>query len=205
VISSTEIEQKAAELDVSCQNVERDYVHSWLLKQLFAHPRLGDVLVLKGGSAIRKGYIVGARYSKDLDFSSATEIDEQLLLRELEQVMTAAQLGSGVKFCIDRTRVAEKRLTIPGVKTVEARVYFKGFYANESITLRSHLDIDEFEKTYLPIQSRRLLHDYSDANACTGLIKCQKLEETLASKLTALLFRHKGSDVSNAQMSLVAS
>jgi hypothetical protein len=38
VIFDSEIEQKAVELDVSPQNVERDYVHGWLLKEIYAHP-----------------------------------------------------------------------------------------------------------------------------------------------------------------------
>jgi predicted nucleotidyltransferase component of viral defense system len=64
VIFDSEIEQKAVELDVSPQNVERDYVHGWLLKEIYAHPRLANLIVLKGGNAIRKGYMPGARYSK---------------------------------------------------------------------------------------------------------------------------------------------
>ncbi len=183
------------ELDVSPQNVERDYVHGWLLKEIYSHSTLASRLALKGGNAIRKGYLAGARYSKDLDFSCATEIDQDLLLDELDQVVRAAQIGSGVKFYVDRTRIADKKLNIPGVKAVEARIYFKGFYSEERVTLRSHLDINEFDRTYLPIQSRTLLHQYSDADACSGQIRCQKLEEILASKLTTLLFRHKAQDL----------
>jgi predicted nucleotidyltransferase component of viral defense system len=195
MISDSEIEQKALELDVSPQHVERDYVHGWLLREIYRHPILAGMLALKGGNAIRKGYLTGARYSKDLDFSSATEIDQDQLLDHLEYVIAAAQIGSGVKFCTDRTRVAEKRLDIPGVKAVEVRIYFKGFYAEESVTLRSHMDINQFEKTYLPVQSKPLLHPYSDSAACSGQIKCHKLEEILASKLTTLLFRHKAQDL----------
>jgi hypothetical protein len=52
VIFDSEIEQKAVELDVSPQNVERDYVHGWLLKEIYAHPRLANLIVLKDGNAI---------------------------------------------------------------------------------------------------------------------------------------------------------
>lgn len=61
MISDLEIAQKSAELDVSPQNVERDYVHGWLLKEIYSHPTLAGRLVLKGGNAIRKGYVIGAR------------------------------------------------------------------------------------------------------------------------------------------------
>jgi predicted nucleotidyltransferase component of viral defense system len=195
MISDREIEQKAAELDVSPQNVERDFVHGWLLKQIYEHSALASQLVLKGGNGIRKGYLVGARYSKDLDFSCATSLDEAELYEHLQSVLIAASAASGVQFSLDRTRVDEKRLNIPGVKATEARIYFKGFYAEENITLRTHLDIGELEKTYLPVQSRTLIHPYSDSSECTAQIKCQKLEEILASKLTTLLFRRRAQDL----------
>ena len=195
MISDAEVERKAAELDVSPQNVERDYVHGWLLKHIFEHPILADRLVLKGGNGIRKGYLGGARYSKDLDFSCVTEFNELELYEYLQGVLRAASSSSGVQFSLDRTRIDEKRLNIPGVKATTARVYFKGFYAEENITLRTHLDIGELEKTYLPVQSRMLIHPYSDVSECIAQIRCQKLEEILASKLTTLLFRRKAQDL----------
>lgn len=195
MISDVEIEQKAVELDVSPQNVERDYVHGWLLKHIYEHPALASQLVLKGGNGIRKGYLGGARYSKDLDFSAASAIDQRELYENLQSVLIAASASSNVHFSLDRTRVDAKRLTIPGVQATEARIYFKGFYSEESITLRTHLDIGELERTYLPVQSRSLLHPYSDAAQCGAQIRCHNLEEILASKLTTLLFGRKAQDL----------
>ena len=48
---------------------------------------------------------------------------------------------------------------------------------------------------YLPVQGRQLLHPYSDAAACAGVIRCQQIEEVLASKLTALLHRYRAADL----------
>ena len=195
MISDVEIERKAIELDVSPQNVERDYVHGWLLKHIYEHPALASQLVLKGGNGIRKGYLGGARYSKDLDFSTAFAIDQRELYENLQSVLIAASASSSVHFSLDRTRVDPKRLAIPGVQATEARIYFKGFYSEENITLRTHLDIGELERTYLPVQSRSLIHPYSDAAQCGAQIRCHKLEEILASKLTTLLFRRKAQDL----------
>ncbi|MFK4492875.1 putative nucleotidyltransferase component of viral defense system [Bradyrhizobium sp. USDA 336] len=191
--------------DISPQNVERDYVHGWLLREIFAHRRLSNLLVPKGGSGIRKGYLPGTRYSKDLDFSCENALNENQLHSDLSEILEAAKAGSGVQFAMDRTRVAEKNLKIPGVQALEVRIYFKGFYAEESVTLRSHLEISEFEKPYLPIQTRPLLHPYSDQAACTGPIRCQKLEELLAAKLTTLLFRRKAQDLFDLFYSIVFS
>src|ERR1700733_6883371 len=98
MISDAEIEEKALELDVSPQNVERDYVHGWLLKHIYEHPVLASQLVLKGGNGIRKGYLGGARYSKDLDFSTAFAIDQRELYENLQSILIAASASSNVRF-----------------------------------------------------------------------------------------------------------
>jgi Nucleotidyl transferase AbiEii toxin, Type IV TA system len=96
---------------------------------------------------------------------------------------------------LDRIVTRDKNLPIPGVEALEARIYFRGFYGEENLTLRTQLDITQFEKIYLPIQSRALLHPYPDAFECSATIRCQKMEEILASKLTALLHRRRPGDL----------
>jgi hypothetical protein len=100
-----------------------------------------------------------------------------------------------VQFFIDRTIVKNKELPIPDIEAVEARVYFKGFYREENIVLKAQLDVTEFDRPHLPIQSRQLLHPYSDSDLCSGTIACQKIEEILASKLNTLLQRRKAGDL----------
>jgi hypothetical protein len=78
----------------------------------------------------------------------------------------------------------------------EARLYFRDFYGNpNSITISVRLDFTEFEHIYLPIQNRQLIHPYSDAPQCQVELRCQKLEELLASKLKCLLQRRHSSDL----------
>ena len=57
MISDAEIETKAAEFQLRPLDVQKDYVYSWLLKGLFQRPALAAQLVLKGGNALRKGYL----------------------------------------------------------------------------------------------------------------------------------------------------
>ena len=61
--------------------------------------------------------------------------------------------------------------------------------------IRVDLDVKEFDRLFLPIQSRRLIHAYSDAAQCQADIQCVKLEELLASKLKALLQRQHSPDL----------
>ena len=79
----------------------------------------------------------------------------------------------------------------------------KLFYGEEDISLKVQLDVTEFEKIYLPVQQRPLIHPYSDAAQCTTLIQCQKIEEILASKLTTLLHRRKAIDLFDLLYSIV--
>ena len=155
MITDAEIEAKAAELRSFPSDVEKDYVHGWFLKGIAARPGLAPQLVLKGGNALRKGYLTDARFSKDLDFSAVASMDRAALERELRDVCAFVEQQTGVHF-VDKTVIKDKDLPIPDVQALEARIYFKGFYNEEKITLKTQLDIAEFDRIHLPIQNRAL-------------------------------------------------
>ncbi|MEA3374922.1 MAG: nucleotidyl transferase AbiEii/AbiGii toxin family protein [Chloroflexota bacterium] len=50
--------------------LEKDYALGYLLAGMARVPELHDVLVLKGGTALRKFYFRDYRFSEDLDFSA---------------------------------------------------------------------------------------------------------------------------------------
>lgn len=194
MIGNKDIEEKAAEFSISPIEVEKDYVYSWLLKAIYERPDLSQRLVLKGGQAIRKAYLPGTRFSKDLDFSVADALDHSFFAQELQEICKRITAATGIQFS-GEVLVKDKNLPIPGVDAFEARVYFKGFYREESLNLRAQLDVTQFDRIVLPIQTRPLLHPYPDAAECAGMIRCQKLEEILASKLTAILHRRRCGDL----------
>jgi predicted nucleotidyltransferase component of viral defense system len=196
MIDKCEIDAKAEELGVHAANVQRDYVFGWLLSSLYRGDNaLRPLLVLKGGNCFRKAYFEHARFSNDLDFSTQTALDIQVLLKGLKQACTVAGESSGVEFLIDDSRVSEKRLADEESQIYEARIYFKSFYGEEDVRIRVNLDIKEYDRIFLPIQTRRLIHSYSDRASCQGNIPCLKLEELLASKLRALLQRRHSPDL----------
>ena len=194
MITDVEIEKKAAEFQLRPIEVQKDYVYGWLLKGLYLRPTLAPQLVLKGGNALRKGYLPDTRFSKDLDFSARQEIPLSLLESELKEVCSFVSAQTGVQF-IDKMSVREKDLAIPEIEALEARLYFKSFYGEENLSLRTQLDVTQFDRIYLPIQTRQLIHAYSDNAACATAIQCHKLEEILASKLTTLLHRRNPVDL----------
>jgi hypothetical protein len=118
MITDKDIDTKAKESGISAIAVEKDYVYGWLLKELFNRPALSQLLVLKGGQAIRKGYLPSTRFSKDLDFSALAHIDTWLLEGELRGVCAAINAATGITF-LDRIVTRDKNLPIPrGCRTL---------------------------------------------------------------------------------------
>ena len=196
MIEKEEIDSKSEELGVHVSNVQRDYVFGWLLSGLFqlSNP-LRELLILKGGNAFRKAYFQNARFSNDLDFSTEVELNEDVLRDGVAQACTYAKASSGVEFHIDQSRIGTRSFAEKDTTLYEARIYFKSFYGEEKITLKAKLDVKEFDRIFLPVQTRNLIHAYSDHHSCQGEVRSLKLEELLASKLKALLQRQHSPDL----------
>lgn len=195
MITTDEINQKAKEYGINPPDVEKDYVFGWLLNALYTHSALNNLLILKGGNGLRKAYLPNTRFSKDLDFSVEQQIETDFLHDELNKICEVVNKNTGIKFELDRTIVRPKDVPIPNNDILEARMYFKGFYGEETISLKTQLDITQFDKIYLPIQTVSLIHPYSDRDQCLSNIRCQKAEEILASKLNSMLHRQKVADL----------
>ena len=60
--------------------IELDYLQSWILAAISRVPALGDSLVFKGGTALKKCYFGDYRFSEDLDFSGldGTPSDDEM-------------------------------------------------------------------------------------------------------------------------------
>lgn len=196
MIQRDEIDAMAQSLDVNPADVEKDYVHGWLLSLLYSSSDLASRLVLKGGNCLRKGYFEHARYSNDLDFTTPVGIEQEVLHRELNAICSALTERTGVSFDLSKTRVVDKRNVDTERKVSEARLYFRDFYGKEShIILAVKMDVTQFDRIYLPVQQRSLIHPYSDAEACQTAIRCVKLEEVLATKMRCLLQRKHIADL----------
>ena len=190
MISTQELREQAAAHQLTEPDVQRDYVFGWLICGIFRESPLRDQIVLKGGNALRKGYFPGTRFSDDLDFSTAHGLDSGVLLAELNQVCAFAQQATGVEFDLARNQIADEQQIDRTRRVYKVRLYFKNFLAGaDHITLKVRVDVTEYDRLYLPVQERNLIHPYSDADVCHASIRCVKLEEALADKLKCLLQR----------------
>jgi len=69
MIKPGEIQNKAREVGVRDQQIEKDYILSWILQGIAQHKHLSKTIVFKGGTVLKKVYFEDYRFSEDLDFT----------------------------------------------------------------------------------------------------------------------------------------
>ncbi len=69
MIKPKEIQQKAREVGVRDQQIEKDYMLSWILKGISQHEQLSKIITFKGGKVLKKIYFEDYRFSEDIDFT----------------------------------------------------------------------------------------------------------------------------------------
>lgn len=106
MISREELLVRAAAFDLGEADIQRDYLFGWIVSGVFRMSSLADRATLKGGNALRKGYLPGTRFSDDLDFSTRDNLDSDTVLAELNRVCEFASETTGVTFDISRNRLS---------------------------------------------------------------------------------------------------
>ena len=69
MIKPGEIQNKAREIGVRDQQIEKDYILSWILEGIAQHEQISTAIVFKGGTVLKKVYFEDYRFSEDLDFT----------------------------------------------------------------------------------------------------------------------------------------
>ena len=69
MIKPGEIQKKARKEGVRDQQIEKDYILSWILQGVAMHSELSKAIVFKGGTVLKKVYFEDYRFSEDLDFT----------------------------------------------------------------------------------------------------------------------------------------
>jgi predicted nucleotidyltransferase component of viral defense system len=195
MISSEEVKQIAVDQGVPLPSVEKDYVMGWLLWGIYTHPEVGNNLVLKGGNCLRKIYFPDTRFSDDLDFTTYQLEPNDIFRNHLSLICDSVSKASGIEFDTGNITVQLKDTPDQECKAIDARVYFKGFAGDSSLTMRIKFDVSEYEKIVLPIQQHPILHHYSDAHLVDVKVATYSLEEVLAEKLRSWIQRTRPRDL----------
>ena len=78
MIKPQEIRRLANSERVRPQQVEKDYIISWVLWGVYNHDKLKDALIFKGGTCIKKVHIEDYRYSEDIDFTLNPALEQTI-------------------------------------------------------------------------------------------------------------------------------
>ena len=96
MISKSELQRLANRERMALGTLEKDYVLTEVLGALSQVPSLNELLVFKGGTALRKAYFADWRYSEDLDFTVKHDMTEGELKSDLEKWYSKVEALSGI-------------------------------------------------------------------------------------------------------------
>lgn len=187
MIKPEEIARRANSEGVRQQQIEKDYIISWILWGISNHDLLKEALIFKGGTCIKKIHIEDYRYSEDMDFT---------LNPEKENGITNDDIYSALKTVLDQIKeVANIDLSIPeDSKEVHESGGIKYFveYVGPLGGRGDHVktDISKGEKLEFDVDRFPLLNQYSDIDEEKKVIvQCYSLEEIVIEKMAALMGR----------------
>lgn len=163
--------------------LERDYCLSWFLVGL-SHSPLKNILLFKGGTAIKKCYVPDYRFSQDLDFTLAEELPFEVIQKNLDTAFEFTRQASGIKLHLSRqdrhshenshTFFLSYEGPLPGATGKEVKV---------DITIREKIVYSIEEKTVI-----KGYDEYEDLPEDASIL-VYSLNEIAAEKVVALLDR----------------
>ncbi len=173
--------------NVQWELLEQDYLLAWMLAGIAATPLLKELLVFKGGTALKKSFFGEYRFSQDLDFTSIGTLpeDEHLDLLLGEACERAAQMQAihGYPIRIESSRYMEKSPHPFGQK---AYTILGQLPWHRELYVRVMVEITTQEPLLLPPEERKIIHnDYGEV--LDASLKTYKLEEIIAEKVRAIL------------------
>jgi predicted nucleotidyltransferase component of viral defense system len=181
MISRSELQRLAKRQQVALGTLEKDYILTEVLKSLPQVPSLRDLLVFKGGTALRKVYFSHWRYSEDLDFTVRQNMTEQQLRKALGEWYLQVEQESQIQLT---TKMLHKPDGYARIRTQ--------FLGPLSYPGMIFMDLSFDEPLCLVPESRRLLTTpFPDEER---RVLSYPLEELLAEKMRSLLERGKSRD-----------
>lgn len=186
MIKPGEIQQKARAEGVRDQQIEKDYVLSWILQGITMHTHLSSTIVFKGGTILKKVYFKDYRYSEDLDF---TLLDNDIPNQQIFDYFN------------DTFKLIKEEANIP-LKIVDDNehedgginffISYIGPLGGIGVNKRVKVDISKNEKLQFEPEFKDIIITYSDQEKHKLL--CYPLGEILIEKLRSVMQRMQSRD-----------
>ncbi len=186
MIKPGEIQQIARENGVRDQQIEKDYVISWILQGIAHHEQLSMILVVKGGTVLKKVYFEDYRFSEDLDFTLLNDkITNEDIFQWFDELFEFAQEEANIPLEIIKNNKYEDG-------NLNFYISYVGPLGGLGKQKRVKVDISRSEQLeFEPIWKPPLLN-YSDQEGHQLL--CYLLEEVLVEKMRSVMQRMQARD-----------
>ncbi|GAP16396.1 nucleotidyl transferase AbiEii/AbiGii toxin family protein [Levilinea saccharolytica] len=164
--------------------VEKDYALSYLLAAIAQTDGLGNHLVLKGGTALKKLYFADYRFSEDLDYSTRTLGPIQQVNARMETAVRtmAEMLNERGPFQANLEPLVLNQPHPGGQKAYVVRVQFP---EQRQALCRLKVEITVDEPILTPVNVYPILHGFAEHMAVQ--VPVYSLAEITVEKLRALL------------------
>ncbi len=186
----------AREFGLSAQVIEKDYTLGWLLAGIAAHPEIGQSLVFKGGTCLKKCFFETYRFSEDLDFTltNPEHLTEGFLLEAFSQISNWIYDEAGIEIPADTIRF-EVYENPRGNHSCQGRIGYRGPMQRRGDAPGIKLDLTDDEILVLEPVMREVHHPYSDRPEEGIYVRCYGFEEVFAEKIRALAERERPRDL----------
>lgn len=199
MIKPGEISLKAREVGVRDQQIEKDYMLSWILQGVAQHEQLSNTIVFKGGTVLKKIYFDDYRFSEDLDFTllnndastgSAQATNEQIFAwfkETFNYVLEEANIRLEI---INPDFHQDKHEHEDG--GINFYISYVGPLGGQGNNKKVKVDISRSEKLEFKPEMKTVLLEYSDLTEHQLL--CYPLEEVLVEKMRTVMQRMQARD-----------
>lgn len=186
MIKPGEIQNKAREVGVRDQQIEKDYILSWLLQGIAQREQLSTTIVFKGGTVLKKVYFEDYRFSEDLDFTLLNnDISNEQIFEWFSEVFEYIQDEANIPLeIIDNNEHEDGGINF--------YISYVGPLGGLGSSKRVKADISRSEQLqFEPVMQNTFL-GYSDQEEHQLL--CYPLEEVLVEKLRTIMQRMQARD-----------
>lgn len=186
MIKPGEIQNRARAVVVRDQQIEKDYILSWILQGIAENYNLAKSLVFKGGTVLKKAYFKDYRFSEDLDFT--------LLNDEITNDQIFKWFTETFEYILEETNIPLQIIDNNEHQDGGINFYISyiGPLGGKGHNKRVKVDITRSEKLeFAPVQQNMVL-SYTDQDVHSLL--CYPLEEVLVEKLRSVMQRMQARD-----------
>ena len=193
MIKPGEIQQKARAAGVRDQQIEKDYILSWILFGIAKHEQLTKAIVFKGGTVLKKVYFENYRFSEDLDFTLLnSETTNELIFDWFQEVFEFIIEEANIPLEIIDPDGSHRDRHEHGDGGINFYISYIGPLGGQGNNKRVKVDISRSEQLVFEPVMKDVFVDYTDLEAYQLL--CYTLEEVLVEKMRSVMQRMQARD-----------